>query len=167
MSATFANAATNILYFHNSNLKTGFITTNNTIVLTPPSGYNIYANVLSVNAVANSVTLDTNTWLAFANVAYITANANTNIINIVSLTGSYNIINNGNYSNTAYPLIDIVYDGDTVNIANNPIQTVTGVNYVAGTITVQNNWSSNANSLLSVNRNYVVLSNDVLILTNH
>jgi hypothetical protein len=35
--------------------------------------------------------------------------AGTNTINIISLTGAYDIINYSNYSNTSYPLKDIVY----------------------------------------------------------
>ena len=89
-----------------------------------------------------------------ANVAYVTANAGSNVINISSLTGTYSIVNNGNYSNTAYPLKDIVYAGDQVLIANNPAATVTSVNYVTGTIVVSSNFTNAANSLMAVNRTF-------------
>jgi hypothetical protein len=82
----------------------------------------------------------------------VTANSGTNIINITSLTNSYDIINNGVYSNTAYPLKDIVYAGDYVLVANNTEKQVQSVNYTSGIIYLNGNLSSPANSLMSVRR---------------
>ena len=118
------------------------------------NGPNVTSQVISVDPVGNNVTLSENTWLTFSNVAYVTANAGSNVINISSLTGTYDIVNNGNYSNTAYPLIDIVYAGDQVLIANNPAATVTSVNYVTGTIVVSSNFTNASNSLMAVNRTF-------------
>ena len=97
------------------------------------------------------VTLKESYWLTFPNVATVTANSGSNTINITSLTGSYNIINDGMYSNTMYPLMDIVFAGDLVQV-NNTVYTVSSVNYTGGTITVANNFTSNASGYLSVNR---------------
>lgn len=51
-----------------------------------------------------------------------------------------------------YPLMDMVYVGDTLQIANNTTLTVSGVDYVNGRITVTSNLTANSNSLMSINR---------------
>ena len=111
---------------------------------------------------SSQVRLKESYWLTFPNVATVTANSGSNTINIVSLTGSYDIINDGMYSNTMYPLMDIVYAGDLVQV-NNTIYTVSSVNYTHGTITVANNFTSNANGFLSVNRTLTASDGQVVI----
>ena len=158
MTTDFTTKSTNILKFNN--LGTGVnlanvIFANSIIKLSPTNGPNVVAEVVSINSSSNTVTTVGNTWLTFANVAYVNANATTTTINILSLTNSYNIINNGVYSNTAYPLKDIVYVGDYVLVANNAERRVTAVNYTTGTITVSSAISSNAsNGLMSVRRTF-------------
>ena len=110
---------------------------------------------------ADRVILKDNVWLTYANVASVTANSESNVINIVSLTNSYNIVNNGQYSNTQYPLKDIVFAGDKVLVANNTEKTVQSVNYVGGTITLTTNLANTVNSLMSVQR--TVSTTDVII----
>lgn len=158
MTTDFTTKSTNILQFNN--LGTGVnladvIFANSIIKLSPTNGPNVVAEVSSVNSVSNTVTTVGNTWLTFANVAFVNANATTTTINILSLTNSYNIINNGVYSNTAYPLKDIVYVGDYVLVANNSERQVTAVNYTTGTITVSSAISANAsNGYMSVRRTF-------------
>jgi hypothetical protein len=107
------------------------------------------------------VVLKDNVWLTYANVAFVTANAGSNVINITSLTGSYDIVNNGEYSNTQYPLKDIVYAGDKVLVANNTEQTVQSVDWEGGTVTLTSNLANTVNSLMSVKR--TVSTTDVII----
>jgi molybdopterin-binding protein len=116
-------------------------------------------DLLTENAYVN---LKESYWLTFPNVAVVTANSGSNTINIVTLTGSYDIINDGAYSNTMYPLMDIVYAGDLVQV-NNTVYTVSSVNYTGGTITVANNFTSNANGFLSVNRTLTASDGEVVI----
>jgi hypothetical protein len=104
---------------------------------------------------SDTITLDDTYWLTYSNVAIVTANSGSNVINITSLTGKYDIINNGVYSNTAYPLKDIVFAGDYVLIDNNGSNLVTSVDYVNGKIVVASNFTANANSYLTVNRTFV------------
>jgi hypothetical protein len=132
-----------------------------TIQITDNTGINVKSKVVSVNSISNTVTLEANTWLTYSNVAYITANSGSNVINITSLTNSYNIVNNGNYSNTMYPLKDIVIVGDRISIENNDIKTVTSVNYLNSFITVDTNFANNSISTLTVNR--TIQSTDVII----
>jgi len=101
-------------------------------------------------------------WLTYPNVATVTANSGSNTINIVTLTGSYDIVNDGAYSNTMYPLMDIVYSGDLVQV-NNTVYTVSSVDYINGTITVANNFTSNENDFLSVNRTLTATDGQVVI----
>jgi len=122
MVTDFVNKSNNIITFNNidgANLN-NFIYTNSIIQLTPTNGPNVRSSVLSVNATSNQVTLSTNTWLTFSNIAYTHITAGSNVINIDVLTGAYNIINDGVYSDPNYPLKDIAYVGDNLKISNYP-----------------------------------------------
>ena len=155
MESDWTNQSNNIINLYalaGANIES-FIATNGSITLITANGFIIHSEVANVSGgSANTVTLKDNVWTTFANVAYVTANSGTNIINITSLTNSYNIINNGTYSNTAYPLKDIVYAGDYVLVANNTEKQVQSVNYTSGIIYLNGNLSSPANSLMSVRR---------------
>jgi len=160
MTTDFTTKSTNIVKFNE--LGSGvniaqFIFANSSIGLTPTNGstgQEVFSSIVSIDAAANTVTLATNTWLTFANVAYVRGNTGSNTINIRSLTGAYDVINNGIYSNTANPLMDIVYAGDQVLVANNTAKTVKSVDYIKGIITLTANLSANANSLMAVNRTF-------------
>lgn len=164
MVTDWTNQSNNIINFYGlsgANLQE-IIVPGDIVTLTTDDGFKVHSEVVVVNADgANNIIVTDNTWLTFANVAYITANAGSDEINITSLTGSYNIINNGTYSNTAYPLKDIVYAGDKVLVANNTERTVQSVDYVAGVITLTSVLTNAANSLMSVNR--TVSTSDVRI----
>ena len=155
LTTNWTNQSNNIIQLNalvGANIET-FISTNSSITLTTANGFIIHSEVANVKGgSANTVTLKDSVWTTFANVAYVRANSGTNIINITSLTNSYNIVNNGVYSNTSYPLKDIVYAGDYVLVANNTEKQVQAVNYTSGIIYLNGNLSSPANSLMSVRR---------------
>lgn len=173
----FPNSST--IYACNMQLEVGSVATNylntynlsdtavdnNIITMVTTQGNGIYSEILSANTSANTITLKDNVWLTFANVAYVTANASSNVIHISSLTGQYDIINNGTYSNTAYPLMDIVRTGDNVIVANNMYRTVSGVDYLNNIIYVSTNLTHNVNSSMSVNRTLTANSAFVKFLT--
>jgi hypothetical protein len=101
-------------------------------------------------------------WTTFANVATISANSGSNAINIRTITSSYGAISGGVYSNTSYPLKDIVRAGDTIRIRSdsntNPSQTVTRVDYLNNIVYVGSNFANTitgSNSYMSVNRTYI------------
>ena len=73
------------------------------------------------------------------------------------MTGQFDYENNGVYSNTSYPLKDIVYTGDSIKVNSN-IYTVKSVNYLQDKIVLTTNLSSNENTLLSVKRNFIANS---------
>jgi hypothetical protein len=129
----------------------------NELLMTTANGFAIQSEIESVDVSSNTVTLVDHSWLSFANVAYVTANAGSNRINISSLTGSYDIVNNGTYSNPTQPLRDIVFTGDTVVISNNAVRTVSNVDYQNNVVYLTSNLSAYANSgsLMTVNRTFV------------
>lgn len=167
----FDNPSNNVIHFTNllgaelSDFIYGYVpgTPESEIVIVPRHGQTIRSEVLSVDPVADTITIASNVWLTFANVATVTGNSGSNVINIRTITNSYDIINNGVYSNTAYPLKDIVYAGDKVLVANNTSKTVNYVDYTGGKIYLTGNLSANANSYLSVNRTYTANAADVII----
>ena len=152
----FANLSSNTISFYN--LGSGvniadFIFANSTISLSPTNGPDVHSEITSINPATNTITIAANTWLTFPNVANISAVSSCTTINIVSLTGTYNIINNGIYSNTAYPLKDIVYVGDQVRV-NGAIRTVSSINYETGNIVLSSAVTANAGANLSVLRTF-------------
>lgn len=165
MVADFTNQSNNIITFNNlyGISLSDFITTNSSIRIVSANNDYVYSEVMSINNAANTITLKDNVWLSFANVAQITANASSNIIHITYLTNSYNVINNGKYSNTAYPLRDIVRAGDKILIANNTSRTVSSVSYSNSTIYLTTNLTNVSNSLMSVNRTFTANSENIKI----
>ena len=159
-SATIQGAlSNNIITFTNlsgANLA-NIIYVGDLFTMSTTAGDIISSQVISVGAGAsgNNIVISDNVWTSFANVAVITGHSGNNQINIKSLTSSYNLVNGGVYSNTMYPLIDIVRAGDTVTVANNTPHTVSSVDYTHNTIYLSSNLTSNANSYLTVNRTYV------------
>lgn len=157
MEANFDNASNNIVKFDalvGANLA-NIISSNSKLVMTDSHGFIITSEVISFTyGNSNTAILADNTWLSYANVAYVTANSGSNVINITSLTDSYDIINNGNYTDPNNPLIDILHIGDKVLVANNAEKTVTNIDYSTGAIRVNSNFTFNASSLMSVNRTF-------------
>ena len=153
---TFSDlAGANIAQFIFSTGDNFSVKSNSIVELTPSNGPNVRSEVIHVDYTSNTVYLKDNVLLTYANVAYISGNVNSNTINIRTLTGSYDIVNNGNYSNTRNKLEDIVFSGDTIRInnANNDTIQVSNVNYGTGVITLSGNLTGNAsNVLLSVKR---------------
>lgn len=133
------------------------------IKITPTNGPNVYSSVVDVDTTSNTITISSNIWLTYPNVATATGTSGSNVINITSITNSYNVINNGIFSNTAYPLKDIVYAGDKVLVDNNTSKVVSSVDYILGKIYLTTNLSSGTNSLLSVNRTFTAAGDKVEI----
>ena len=159
MYANFTNQSNNIIKFQDlagANIANIIFADVDTLILTPTNGPSVVSRVVSVNHINDTVTIASNVWLTFANVAFVNGEAGSNVINITSLTGAYDIINNGNYSNTSYPIKDIVYVGDTILVDNNTSKVVQSVDFENDTIYLTTNLTSNvSNSYLAVNRTFV------------
>jgi len=134
MYSTFENASNNIIKFTNlsgANIA-AIMNVGTKISVTHDYGPNVFSQIISVNAASNTAVISDNVFLSFANVATANVLISNNRINITSLTGEYNIINNGEYSNTANPMRDIVFVGDRIRVVNGASTfhgTVTYVSY--------------------------------------
>ena len=160
ITTSFTNKSNNVIKFNNklgSNLEDFIFPNVSTIEIKNNRGVNIKSLVVDVNDAQDSITIASNVWLTFGNVAVVTGTSGTNTLNITSLTGQFDYENNGVYSNTSYPLKDIVYTGDSIKVNNN-IYTVKSVNYSDDQIVLTTNLSSNENTLLSVKRNFIANS---------
>lgn len=170
--ANFTNYSNNKVVLSNTagaNIAT-FIFTNQVSVpnsvfyMSTSHGPNVRSEVVGVDYANNIITLKDSVFLTYSNVAYVSANANTKIINIRAITNSYNVMNNGVYSNTAYPLKDIVFAGDLIKISTNTY-TVSSVDYEHGILYTSANVTSNiANSFVSVNRTIQASGKSVRII---
>lgn len=132
--ATFANPSNNIIKFDalvGANLAS-FINVNTIISITDTHGPNLFSTVTSVDPVSNTVTVSDNVFLRFANVAFANVTSSNTKINITSITDQYDIINNGEYSNTENKLEDIAFIGDQIRVYANASSDYTGtVTYVS------------------------------------
>ncbi len=132
--ATFANPSNNIIKLDalaGANIAS-FINVNTIISITNTNGPNLYSTVTSVNLASNTVTVSDNVFLRFANVAFgntISSNAQ---INITEVTKQYDLINNGEWSNTDYKLYDLAFIGDSIRVYANATHDYTGtITYVS------------------------------------
>jgi hypothetical protein len=165
MFANFDNPSNNIIQL--SYLGTGtnianIFYANSIVKFTAFGGYQFSGKINTINAAANTITLKDNVWLSFANVALVTSNANSNLINITTITNSYNIINNGIYTDPSYPLKDILRIGDTIKV-NNMIGTVSFINYFTNKVSLSADLPYSSNGYMSVTKNYHGIAKDFII----
>lgn len=164
MNTSWSNYSSNTISVFNLNndipLNT-FVDSNTFILLRMSNGFQVESPVLSVDQPNNKITIIDSIWLTYPNVAYITANSGSDVINITSVTNSYDIINNGEYSDPKYPIKDIVFAGDKILVANNGEKVVAGVDYLNGKITLTTPLTNSSISLMSVLR--TANTNDVIL----
>jgi hypothetical protein len=134
--ATFANPSNNIIKFDalvGANIAS-FINVNTLISITNTHGPNLYSTVTSVNLASNTVTVSDNVFLRFANVAFANTISSNSKINITEVTKQYELINNGEWSNTDYKLYDLAFIGDSIRVYANASHDYTGtITYVSYT----------------------------------
>ena len=134
MYSTFENTSNNIIKFD------GLVGANIANIALPgslvsliyPYGPNVFSEIISVNHTSNTAVIRDNVFLSFANVATANVLTSNNRINILSVTDQYDVINNGQYSNTANKMRDIVFIGDRIRVVNGASTfhgTVTYVSY--------------------------------------
>lgn len=157
----FENKSNNIIRFNNllgASLDTIIYPYESTIHIETKNGPNVYSEVIGVDATSNTITIASNVWLTYANVAVVTGNSGSNVLNITSLTGLYDLMNNGKYSDPNYPIKDIVYNGDVVLVDNNTSKVVNTVDYVNKKIYLTSNLSAATNSYIDVKRTFIANS---------
>lgn len=130
MYSTFENASNNIIKFDalaGANIANIAIP-GSSVSLIYPYGPNVYSEIISVSHTSNTAVIRDNVYLSFANVATANVLTSNNRINILSVTDQYDVINNGEYSNTSNKMRDIVFIGDRIRVVN-------GASTFHGTIT--------------------------------
>ena len=150
MYSTFENASNNIIKFDalvGANIA-NIAFPGSLVSLIHPYGPNVYSQIISVNTTSNTVVISDNVFLSFANVATANVTTSNNRINILSATGQYDVINNGQYSNTANKIRDIIFTGDRIRV-------VSGSNTFHGTVS----WISYSNNVIGANTTIPFSSN--------
>lgn len=159
----YTNKSNNIVKFNNlsgANIAQIIFADSTYLELTTDGGDKVKSLVKNVNHINNTVSLESNTWLTFSNVAHVMGNTGSNEINITYFTGRFDVVNGGVYSNTAHPLIDIVHEGDTIMLADSVERVVDYVDYYTGNgiIYLTQNLDADFDSLIDVRRNFVANS---------
>jgi hypothetical protein len=168
MYGSFSAVSNNIIKFNDlvgSNIEQ-FMTVGAMLSINSNTGPNLYSQILSSNAVSNTVVVKDNVFLSFANVAYASCNVSNTQINISSITDQFDLVNNGEYSDVTNKMRDIVFNGDTIKLYSNSTQIYTGtvafVHYANNTVIVTPAPSfTSSNTKVSISRN--VRTNDVRI----
>lgn len=125
----FTNKSNNIVKFDllaGANIAT-FIFPGAKLSINSTHGPNVFSEIISVNYTSNTAVIRDNVFSAFANVATAKVTSSNNRINISTVTNEYDIINNGEYSNTSNKMEDIVFIGDNIRVVN-------GTNAFYGTV---------------------------------
>jgi len=136
-----------------SNILTGnignTIIANDIIEFTSTNNVKAYSIITRVDHVNNLIFMAANVFLTFPNIAFGTANASSNIINITTLTGQYD----GEFSPKT-PVSSMIYVGDSVSLnGTGPFYTVTNV-FANGNISVANStFGPVGNSRITLNKN--------------
>lgn len=157
---TWTNTSNNIVKFDalvGSNLAT-YLFAGSKLSIKTNHGPNVYSDVISVDYTSNTAVIKDNVFTTFGNVATSNVTSTGSKINITSLTGKYDLINNGEYSNTANHLQDIVFIGDKIRVYANATHdyqgTVTYVQYSNGAVFITPNITFTGNNTsVSVGRN--------------
>jgi hypothetical protein len=130
MFTTFERPSNNIIHFGSlvgANIAQ-IINVGSIISISQYQGPNVYSDIISVDYTTDNAVIRSNVFTSFANVALANVTTSNDRINITSFTGQYDLINNGEYSNTENKLRDIAFIGDRIRV-------VSGTNVFHGTIT--------------------------------
>jgi hypothetical protein len=120
MYSTFEKASNNIIQFGSlagANIA-NIALPGSLVSLIYGYGPNVFSEIISVNYASNTAVIRDNVFLSFANVATANVLTSNNRINIRTVTNEYDVINNGEYSNTANKMRDIVFVGDRIRVVN-------------------------------------------------
>ena len=169
-AGTISSPSNNIINFSNllgANLANIFVANTSTVVFHYGAGNTDVVKSLVTSVDGNNITIQDNVWTYFANVATGNARAGNNqVINISTLTGNYDIVNNGQYSNTQLKIADVIRVGDTLWV-NGSSQTVTSValssNVAASIVNLSGPLANGANGLISIGRTMTSLYNNIQI----
>lgn len=135
------------------------VTTNSSIRLLSTKGDCFYSEILSIDDEKDTIYLKDSIILDYANVAYGFVIGNTNIVYVAEVTDKYDVINNGNYSNTNNKLTDIAFVGDKISTENNLISYINSIDYNSWIISTQQILSESGSAdnptLITISRDFV------------
>ena len=144
------------------------VSSNDYIHLESDNGEVFYSKVDSIDNANNIIYLIDGNLLEYPNVAYGYTETTNNTIKITSLTGSFDLINGGNYTNANNYLFDIVFPGDYITISNNSVLEINDIDYSNNVIYANGSVYSSGNvlnpELITITRNFS--SNTILINYN-
>jgi hypothetical protein len=169
-AGTSTSASNNIVTFTNllgANLANIFVANTSTVRFYYGGGNTDVINSLVTGVDGNNITIQDNVWTYFANVATGNAQAGNNqVINISTLTGNYDIVNNGQYSNNQLKIADVIRVGDNLYV-NGTSQTVTSIalssNVANSVVVLSGPLTAGANGLISIGRTITSLYDNVQI----
>lgn len=141
--------STNIIRFVNTVAANigNTIFANDVVEFTANNNLRAYSVITEVDYANNQITMEDNVFVIFANVAIGSANASSNVINIVSVTGQYD----GKFTDKT-PANNIIFVGDSVSLNGGPYYTVQQV-FSNGNIRVANSsFGPINNALITVNK---------------
>jgi hypothetical protein len=157
---TFENPSNNIIQLFNlvgANIE-AIAQTGMSISLSSQNGPNVFSQIIDViDSTSNTIIMKDNVFTSFANVAVANVLSSNDRINITTITNEYDLINNGEYSNTQNKLQDIVFIGDRIRVVNGNNEfhgTVTYVSYSNGVIFANTTLTFSSNTAnVSIGRN--------------
>lgn len=121
----------------------------------------------SVDSANDVIYFKDSMFLELPNVAYGYTSSNSAIV--TSLTGTYDLINNGEYSNTSNYLYDIVYANDSILIANNSYLTIDVIDYSNRIIYANTDFNVSGNTdnpnLITIKRTFICNSDSILLVS--
>jgi len=137
---TFEYPSNNIINLYNlvgANIE-AIAQTTMMISLNSQYGPNVFSEIIQViDSTSNTIVIRDNVFTSFVNVATANVTTSNDRINIRTITNQYDVINNGQYSNSENKLLDIVFIGDRIRVVNASNEfhgTVTYVSYANGVI---------------------------------
>lgn len=141
---------------------------NDYIHIESDNGELFYSRVDYIDNANDTIYLIDGNILEYPNVAYGYSDTVNNTVKITSLTGSFDLINGGKYTNANNYLLDIVFPGDYLEISNNSILEINDIDYSNNIIYANGTINSTGNitypELVSITRNFT--SNTILINYN-
>ena len=135
------------------------LTSNTYVKIVSTNGEIFYSNVLEIDDQNDIIYLEDYNILNYANVLYGYVESSSNTINITAATSSYDLINNGSYSNNENKLIDIAYANDYIITPDNINAGINNIDYnnwiIYANTTLNSFGNANNPSYISIKRNFV------------
>ncbi len=119
---------------------------------------NVYSQIISVDDANSTILIKDDYILKYNNIAFGYANSISNSIHVANVTGKYDVITGGIYSDSNNKLLDMAFANDYISIGSNvdiPIANIDYTNWIIYTSNSIVNVGNISNTqLISIKRNY-------------